>query len=134
MEAMAIVRWVSVTEQKKANGLSLNYTSGTTTSRPATSRLLRLSCTTIYFLTRQFYETHAKNVPQTLNPYLAVYHDPPAIATPGTRGELEALVRSAVSMNTKPVWGLLLALLVRQTLSLRLVVSYTPRVSVSLGT
>ena len=87
-----------------------------------------------FYLIRQFYETHANNVLQTLNPYLAVYHKPPAIATPGTRGQTEARVRSAVSIITKPHWGLLLALLVRQNLSLQLVVSYTPRVSVSLGT
>jgi len=46
---------------------------------------------------------------------------------------MEAYACSAVSTNTKQVWGLVLALIVYQTLPLQLVAPQTPLVSATPG-
>jgi len=55
-------------------------------------------------------------------------------ATPGTREQMEARVLSVISTSTKQDWGLHLALIARQTLSLLLAALLTPRVSATPGT
>jgi len=49
---------------------------------------------------------------------LAAFQRRPVNVTLGMREKMEAYVLSAVSTNTKQAWGLLIALIVHQTLSL----------------
>ena len=112
MEALGVVLWVSIT-QKQANGNSPNYTSGTTTCRLVTLRLLRPSCTTIYCLTRKLQEMCAKPALHTRKPYRAAHHNPSASAMLGTRGQTVAHVhgawvaRTSRALETHPAWAVL---------------------------
>jgi len=96
-------------------------------------RALRVQPRNIQMLS-MYPQTRAKNVPLIQSLQLAASQTPYVNVTLGTRGKMEAHARCALSTNTKKNWGLLLALIVHQTLPLQLAALQTPSVNVTLGT